>query len=201
MKRRVGKKAGARRGRPRKRPGGTSKPTDWLGYLQPIVREIPVALEILRRLRWASALKRRRLAEAPWPAGRYRIPSLLDAKERISSWRGMKFGFLHEPEDVLLRLLAPEEMAAKLTSAELRRNLDHWESEVRDWGQAIWLARAETLRLREQRSKLASEATSSFASGRSRVRLSLRPRAARSTPCLSCSRKWTKHGRRVVPIW
>lgn len=144
-----------RRGRPAKRSAQSSRPTDWLYYLEPIVRELPVALEILRRLRWAFALKEKGLAVAPWPAGRYRMPRApSQSEERASNWPASAFGFLRSPQDVLRRLLAPEEMAAKLGRAELKRHLDRWESEVRDWGHAIWLGRGETLRLRSQRWKL-----------------------------------------------
>lgn len=122
-----------RRTRKAARPRST-KPTDWVHFLEPLVPEIEAALEILRRLRWAVELADRGLMEAPSPfPGCHNLytPSLSTG--------------------LVESVLTPEEMVATLKPLELRQLRDEWEAEVREWGQGIWERRDETLRLRNRR--------------------------------------------------
>lgn len=112
----------------------SSRPTDWLLFLEPLLPEIEAAVEILRRLRWAVELSKRGLAEAPGPLPGWRNPY----RPRIKS-------------GLVESVLMPEEMVATLKPLDLRSLCDVWESEVREWAQAIWERRGDTLRLREKR--------------------------------------------------
>jgi hypothetical protein len=138
---------------PRPRPSSrTQPPPDWLRYLERVAAELPVALEILRRLRWAHALSRRGFKTAPLPAGRYRPPSRPGwAKVPQPEWL---ITSEREPDQVEAALLTPEEMVATLTADEIKQLLDEWEAEVTQWGLAIWERRGDTLRLRQQRTEL-----------------------------------------------
>jgi hypothetical protein len=157
MPRRNGRKRFRKPAEASLRSSRNTEPVDWVAYLEPVASELPVALEILRRLRWAFALKERGLSEAPQPTGRYRrMAPTRTANE--SSGRGIPrardFGFVHEADDVVALLLSPEEMVATIDLATLRGQLDLWEAEVRAWGKAIWTKRGDELRLRRQRSDL-----------------------------------------------
>lgn len=96
--------------------------------------EIEAALEILRRLRWAVELADRGLSEAPALMPGWRNPY----KPKLKS-------------GLVESVLMPEEMVASLKPADLRNLRDNWESEVREWGQAIWEHRGDALRLRKRR--------------------------------------------------
>src|SRR5215831_19077690 len=123
---------------PRRR---TPKAYDWISYVAPLADEMSAAVEILIRLRWAHALARRHLAVAPstFPGGggRYRSRS-------VDS----------DVQEILDRLLAPEDIVQQIQPEEIKKLLDDWESEVREWGMALWKHRGEVLRLRGERNEL-----------------------------------------------
>jgi len=127
-----------------------SRPNDWLLYLRPIVLEVPIALEILTRLRWAHALQQRGIAVAPSPARAYRPKFALS--EPLPQDTVFRDGDARAK--VLAALKSPEEIAATLSGAELQRQLDVWECEVTMWGVAIWQKLGEHLRLRDQRADI-----------------------------------------------
>jgi hypothetical protein len=125
-----------------------AKPNDWLEYLRPIADELPVVVELLTRLRCARDLKERGLTQVPGPAGSY--------KDREPTIEPLPPGLmqLENPAEIHSRLLSPEEMARRLSIEDLRALVTAWEAEIREWGEAIWGRRKETLRLRKERSDL-----------------------------------------------
>ena len=121
-------------------------PRDWVAFLRPVIEELPVALEILERLRWAAKLQEKGVEVAPGVLKPRHYESRLP-------W---------QPSDVnasraiwtLKELKTPEEMAKTIERDKLKRLLATWEIEVAAWGRAIIGTLGETLRLRQERSEL-----------------------------------------------
>jgi hypothetical protein len=140
-----------------------AQPNDWLLYLEPIVRELSIALEVLSRLRWAHALQRRGIAVAPLPAGRYSAKFAASEVPPPSSI----FRDADRRSQVLAALKSPEDIAATVPRAVLLSQLAVWELELRLWGDAIWEKLGERIRLREQRANLIDFIHGGFAAGAS----------------------------------
>ena len=141
----VKRKASKRPKRARKRR--VQEPLDWVAFLRPVVEEIPVAIEILERLRWAASLQKRGVKVARGRFGERRYyesrcpwqPSTVIPSRTIRT---------------LSELKTAEEMASTIEREQLCRLLAAWELEVKTWGRAIIRTMGETLRLRQERAEL-----------------------------------------------
>lgn len=131
-------------------------PADWLAFVYRVQQEMAVAAEVLRRLRWAAALKKRGLKRAPVPAPL--LPVWTFQPPTDGSYEPDPLPPAGRYRDIAERLLRPEEMAEQLPAAKLQKLLADWELEVKEWGAAIYRARGDTLRLREKRSDYLADA-------------------------------------------